>query len=257
MTTLCHLSGLHIKEGRDVLIVPISCSTPVYSAYINCVDDAVDFAHYPMKGKMGSFGLVHPHDGNEFRHFINANLAHKTQWFSEGKRGFTNSQLFATVKDGDKEIGSLRGEWIDTRKVASADTPEKRAAYFHTTGEFNDDKTLFETLQCGSIIQLNEKKAVSLSYLTIDLAFFEQTCQALLERDTKAQQDDIRAFLLALVDDAAAVEGSERYLVADRGLKDVTFYELLAIFINTRLNEDAKSSPVSYTHLTLPTTPYV
>jgi len=239
MSTLCHLSGLPIKEGKPVIVLPLLLSTATCHGYTSVANKAADIFHFPFKGVMGEYGSVTTDEGHALLNYVNENMANKTDWFKGLSPFAIGSELFATVKSNDG--GVERGEWIPYRAFDNMDSPETRANYFHTDNEFDTCDALLKVMANGSLIKLG-RTPTFLTYVTIDAAFFEKTSAILLGDAPKESTQVMLSLAMNAYEVASASEKDKHWITLEKALTGSEFFEAKRIFVNTGVDELIKSS---------------
>lgn len=171
MSSVCHLSGLPLRSGARVLILPVAYGMPAGSAYCNSANAAADLFHLPLIGQLQDFGMVRVENGDALLTYINNNLAYKHAWFAGHSPYHFGSELFACLKSG-QDGQPLRGEWIDPQTVLEPSTPESRSAHI-LQQPFASCAALFETLLHGGLTQLGQTKMKTYTFVVVDYAFFQ------------------------------------------------------------------------------------
>lgn len=239
MSTLCHLSGLPIKEGKPVIVLPLLLSTATCHGYTSVANKAADIFHFPFKGVMGEYGSVTTDEGHALLNYVNENMANKTDWFKGLSPFAIGSELFATVKSNDG--GVERGEWIPYRAFDNMDSPETRANYFHTDNEFDTCDALLKVMANGSLIKPG-RTPTFLTYVTIDAAFFEKTSAILLGDAPKESTQAMLSLAMKAYEAASASEKDKHWITLEKALTGSAFFEAKRIFVNTGVDEIIKSS---------------
>ncbi len=239
MNTICHLSGLPLRAGDPVIILPVSVSTPTESSYCNVANRAADLFHFPLHAKLEDFGLADIQDGEHFLAYVNDNMANKTAWFS-GKSPFVvGSELFATVKNDDG--GIERGEWINPTYITGNSKAGERMERFHADSSFANIPSLFHALNTGNLIKLGGQTTTHYTYLVIDAKFFNKLSSRLPDKVVSADKERMQTILLDAFDTAREQPSNVRWTIVERAITGVDFYEAKAIYMNTGADELTKS----------------
>lgn len=217
MSTLCHLTGLPINEGDEVIVLPVSYKVPTDSSLCYHAEECAHLFALPFRAVMGEYNRVEQAgpESSLLIEFVNEYLCRSIPRVMSGAR-------VALKEDGSmQEHGRhLNNKYMEAHK----DAPRMK---------FDSVGALMKALQFGSLHKGSESDRQHFSYLLIRQDFFD----ALIDAEYTQEKEGLSAHFHAVMEkrhELAKMDGDDAVNVAFFEVNGIVFNDfILSLFQNT------------------------